>query len=913
MLVGFIMAAIDLILKASYQGGDAFGQARGDLDGLASKSQSVAESLGSTGKAMQGVGLGLTAGVTAPLVAGGLAAVGWASDLNESTNKVNVVFGEQAAAILEWSETSATALGQSQQQALEAAGTFGNLFTSMGLGKEKSADMSTGLVELASDLASFNNIDPTEALEKLRAGLLGESEPLRSLGVNLSAATIEQQAFAMGLGRVAVDSNRVADAQYNYDRANAKLTETVKKHGAESSQAAAASHAAEKAQQKLAEAQAGGMLPLTAAAKAQAAYALILEQTQNAQGDFANTAEGAANAERILTAQVRDAATMFGQQLLPIKLKVITAATSLVTWFRELSPAGQKLAFGIGIAAAALGPLVFGIGTVLTILPALGSGLALLLGPVGLIAGGIALLGVAWVKNWGDIQGKTQAAIDFLRPGFAQLMGWMQAAGSGDFSPLVNGLKGAFDSAVAFGQASFSSFVGGLGGTLAAIGISVAEFKWTDFVTALNDWGIYIPSLSWADVVTTVGDWGTYISKLDWGTIFTTAVDWAGWIVALDWNLFVKAIDLVTQVGSFLWSEFIAPIDWGAVAGTGVSWGTYITSLDWGAIIGSAPAWGTYIKAFVWENFISKLTWPVIAQVAWTDYISKLSWATVVTVFEGWGTYITSLDWTKIITTTIDWATAVPALGWNLFVKAIDLSTYVAVFAWSEWISKFEWKSVASTSISWGTYIANLKWTDIVTAFEGWGTYLVKFEGWATYISVFAWESFVSKLEWPVIAQFAWSEWISKLKWPAISWPGFSTFVPRLSWPSISWPGFASFVPALTWPTITWPGWRSFIPNLVWPDVTGMINDAINSWNPFGGGGNAVGAGYYEGGMTMVGEAGPERVYLPKGSRILSNRETQRQEMAPISVVVNATMNGPLDVERMAYQVARRVQEMMRR
>ena len=58
MLVGFIMAAIDLILKASYQGGDAFGQARGDLDGLASKSQSVAESLGSTGKAMQGVGLG---------------------------------------------------------------------------------------------------------------------------------------------------------------------------------------------------------------------------------------------------------------------------------------------------------------------------------------------------------------------------------------------------------------------------------------------------------------------------------------------------------------------------------------------------------------------------------------------------------------------------------------------------------------------------------------------------------------------------------------------------------------------------------------------------------------------------------------------------------------------------------------
>ncbi|MGV8951377.1 MAG: hypothetical protein ACOH2M_09765 [Cypionkella sp.] len=907
------MAAVDLILKASYEGGAAFGQARGDLDGLESKSKSVAESLGSTGKAMQGVGLGLTAGVTAPLVAAGLQAVSWASDLNESTNKVNVVFGDQSAAILAWSETSATALGQSQQQALEAAGTFGNLFTSMGLGKEKSADMSTGLVELASDLASFNNIDPTEALEKLRAGLLGESEPLRSLGVNLSAAAIEQQAFAMGLGRVAVDSNKVADAQYNYDRAQARLTETVKKHGAASSQAAAASHAAEKAQQKLNEAQAGGTLPLTAAAKAQAAYALILEQTQNAQGDFANTAAGAANAERILTAQVHDAVTMFGQQLLPIKLKVIEAATKLVTWFRELSPAGQKLAFGIGIAAAALGPLVFGIGTVLTILPALGSGLALLLGPVGLIAAGAALLGVAWVKNWGDIQGKTQAVIDFLRPGFETLLGWMKAAVGGDFNPLVNGLKGAFDSAVTFGQQAFTSFVGGLGETLAAIGISVANFEWADFVTALNDWGVYIPEIDWAGIVTTLGDWGSYITSLDWGTIFTTAVDWASFVVALDWNLFVKTIDLVTQVGSFLWSEFIAPINWGAVAGTGVSWGSYITSLDWGTIIASAPTWGTYIKEFAWDHFVSKLTWPVIAQVAWSDYISKLSWTTVVTTFEGWGTWITSLDWTKIITTTIDWATWVPALAWNTVVKGIDLATYVVAFVWSEWISKFEWKSVASDSIAWGTYISNLKWTDIVTAFEGWGTYVTKFSAWSDYIVDFAWESFVSKLEWPAIATVSWGDWVPKLKWPTISWPGFSTYVARLTWPSISWPGFATFVAQLSWPTITWPGWRSFIPNLIWPDVTGMINDAINSWNPFGGDGNAVGDGHYQGGMTMVGEAGPERVYLPKGSRILSNRETQRQEMAPVYVTVNATVNSALDMERMAYQVAKRVQEMMRR
>src|SRR5687767_10182696 len=46
-----------------------------------------------------------------------------ASDLSESMSKVNVVFETSAKEITEWSKTSATAMGISQQVALEAAGT----------------------------------------------------------------------------------------------------------------------------------------------------------------------------------------------------------------------------------------------------------------------------------------------------------------------------------------------------------------------------------------------------------------------------------------------------------------------------------------------------------------------------------------------------------------------------------------------------------------------------------------------------------------------------------------------------------------------------------------------------------------------------------------------------------------------
>jgi hypothetical protein len=45
--------------------------------------------------------------------------------------------------------------------------------------------MSVDIVKLAADLASFNNLDPTLVLEKLRSGLVGNCPS--SLGVNPTA------------------------------------------------------------------------------------------------------------------------------------------------------------------------------------------------------------------------------------------------------------------------------------------------------------------------------------------------------------------------------------------------------------------------------------------------------------------------------------------------------------------------------------------------------------------------------------------------------------------------------------------------------------------------------------------------------------------------------------------------------
>lgn len=206
-------------------------------------------------------------------VMGGIAAVGAgfvalastigpASDLAETTSKVGVVFGDSAESVLAFGKQASISLGMSEQAALSAAGTYGNLFRSMGMTETVSADMSTGLVQLAGDLASFNNMGTEEVLDKLRAGLSGETEPLKSLGVNLNQAAVEAKAMSMGLIR------------------NKK--------------------------------------ELTAAAKAQATYALITEQTTLAQGDFARTSDGVANQQRILAAQFDNLKASIGTKLLPV-------------------------------------------------------------------------------------------------------------------------------------------------------------------------------------------------------------------------------------------------------------------------------------------------------------------------------------------------------------------------------------------------------------------------------------------------------------------------------------------------------------------------------------------------------------------------------------------------------------------
>ena len=61
--------------------------------------------------------------------------------------------------------------------------------------------MSARFAKLAVDASSFYNVPVADALEKIRAGLTGESEPLKAFGVIMDETTMKAEAVRMGLAR----------------------------------------------------------------------------------------------------------------------------------------------------------------------------------------------------------------------------------------------------------------------------------------------------------------------------------------------------------------------------------------------------------------------------------------------------------------------------------------------------------------------------------------------------------------------------------------------------------------------------------------------------------------------------------------------------------------------------------------
>lgn len=146
----------------------------------------------------------------------GLTDVG--GDMAEVQHVINETFGDSAGPIEEFAKTARDAYGLSELSAKRYISTMGAMFKSMGFGVEAARDLSLGLTKVSADMASFYNLDSEEVFKKMRSGLTGQIQPLRQLGINMTAANLEQYALTNGMEKAynAMSEQEKVMLRYNY-------------------------------------------------------------------------------------------------------------------------------------------------------------------------------------------------------------------------------------------------------------------------------------------------------------------------------------------------------------------------------------------------------------------------------------------------------------------------------------------------------------------------------------------------------------------------------------------------------------------------------------------------------------------------------------------------------------------------
>lgn len=299
---GDVVKAFDLINKKG-------NETEKTLSKVGKKTETFGDKLLKLNKKVGKIATKGSAMVTTPILAIGTAAFKAASDINESLSKSEVVFGNNAKAVEEWSKTATTSFGASQNEALEMVSKFGAMGKAMGLNSEQTKDYSMNLTQLAGDLASFNNISVDMANTALTGVFTGETESLKGLGIVMTQVNLQRFAESQGIHKKIQDMTQAEQVQLRYN--------------------------------------------------------YVMSQTKDAQGDYMRTSDSAANSAKTFRKSLANLSASFGQFLLALT-PLIQVATSLIVKFNNLDDGTKKIIIVIAGLIAGIFPLLLAFSKTIT-------------------------------------------------------------------------------------------------------------------------------------------------------------------------------------------------------------------------------------------------------------------------------------------------------------------------------------------------------------------------------------------------------------------------------------------------------------------------------------------------------------------------------------------------------------------
>lgn len=255
------------------------------------------QTAGKVGKFEAGMGR-----LAAPAALAGAAVIGFASqagkaasDLEQSVGAVETVFKDNAGTVLEWSKSSATAVGLASDEYNNLASIVGAQLKGMGTSMDDLAPQTDELIKLGADLAATYGGTTADAVAAISSLMRGERDPIERYGVAIKQVDVEAQKAAMGLADTEGAATKQADAM--------------------------------------------------------ATLALLTNQTADAQGAFTRESDTAAHAQQVAAAQWSNTSATLGQVLLPVMVKIGQALADLAAWAQKNARLVQVLA-GAALALA---------------------------------------------------------------------------------------------------------------------------------------------------------------------------------------------------------------------------------------------------------------------------------------------------------------------------------------------------------------------------------------------------------------------------------------------------------------------------------------------------------------------------------------------------------------------------------
>ncbi len=200
----------------------------------------------------------------------------YASDYLENFNLLSVAFDENTNKALRFQNSLEGILGIDASKSIRYQGFIKNLGESLGMATQQSDLLSENLTKLVYDVSSLYNISIEDAYTKITSGIVGQTKPLRSLGIDVTQQTLQPILKELGINILVKD--------------------------------------------------------LTQAQKVMLRYISIMRQSGNAQGDFARTINAPANQMRLL----QESIAITGRWIQTVFLGAVTKVLPYLTGFAQV-------------------------------------------------------------------------------------------------------------------------------------------------------------------------------------------------------------------------------------------------------------------------------------------------------------------------------------------------------------------------------------------------------------------------------------------------------------------------------------------------------------------------------------------------------------------------------------------------